>query len=245
MSPWDGPCRQAGLLAVPSLEDRQALTRGESMGDHFAMQPLHVTCLDAGVYRPSGAALSGGNSTPSLPAQQSHAQALQHALSPFVLCLQHVLKAYLDENILVKLPKPHGSRSAAAIHHGEASSSDTAAGKAPVASNVVPFERPAGRLGAKQPKAKLPTIKELHHDTEQGQVQVRGIMGAVLLLEYSVLLSRSIAVAVCATVHGAMTVAVLSVVLPAGSSWLFAAVAQVGSSQAIPRLCNFLHRGNS
>ena len=101
-----------------------------------------------------------------------------------------MLKAYLDENILVKLPKPHGSRSAAAVHHGGASSSDTATGRAPVASNVVLFERPAGKLGAKQPKAKLPTVKELDHDTEQGQVQVRGVLGAVLLLDCSVLQFR-------------------------------------------------------
>lgn len=88
---------------------------------------------------------------------------------------QHVLKAFLDENILVKLPKPHGSGSAAAVRHGEASSSDTATGKAPVASNVVPFERPARRLGFKQPKAKLPTVRELDHDIEQGRATGPGL----------------------------------------------------------------------
>ena len=113
----------------------------------------------------------------SMPVSSGRAQALQHALSPFVLCLQHVLKAFLDENILVKLPKPHGSGSAAAVRHGEASSSDTATGKAPVASNVVPFERPARRLGFKQPKAKLPTVRELDHDIEQGRATVRGVVG--------------------------------------------------------------------
>ena len=123
------------------------------MGCHLAMQrPLHVACLGAGMYK------------------------LQHALSPCVPCLQHVLKAYLDENILVKLPKRHGSRSAAAVHPGEASSSDTATGTAPVASNVVPFGRHERRPGLKRPKARLPTIKELDHAIEQGQVQVRGVL---------------------------------------------------------------------